>query len=156
MHVMSEILKTLGGNTGDDDEIELATSGLEIPMDGGTLIGPLLSRIRALIVRIRKSPGAKLYLRECCAKVSIKPLELMMYGNTRWGSWLILLNRFIELWPAIMHFIEHADRKDSVPKAKGRTPKYSAWRCAQGCGSYPTIILWDFEGFKCSILTLSL
>jgi hypothetical protein len=26
-----------------------------------------------------------------------------------------------------MHFIEHADHKDSVPKAKGRTPKYSAW-----------------------------
>ena len=26
-----------------------------------------------------------------------------------------------------MHFIQHADRKDSVPKAKGRTPKYSAW-----------------------------
>jgi hypothetical protein len=26
-----------------------------------------------------------------------------------------------------MHFIEHADRKDSMPKAKGRTPKYSAW-----------------------------
>ncbi|KAF8325888.1 uncharacterized protein EI90DRAFT_3018937 [Cantharellus anzutake] len=50
-----------------------------------------------------------------------------MYGNTHWGSWLILLNRFIELRPAIMHFIEHADRKDSVPKAKGHTPKYSAW-----------------------------
>ncbi|KAF8336989.1 uncharacterized protein EI90DRAFT_3013955 [Cantharellus anzutake] len=95
-HYHVSLRKTLGGNTGDDDEIELATSGLEIPMDGGTLIGPLLSRIRALIVHIRKLPGTKLYLRECCAK-------------------------------AIMHFIEHADRKDSVPKAKGRTPKYSAW-----------------------------
>ncbi|KAF8341196.1 uncharacterized protein EI90DRAFT_3011846 [Cantharellus anzutake] len=93
---MSEILKTLGGNTGDDDEIELATSGLEIPMDGGTLIRSLLSCFWALIVCIQKSPGTKLYLRECCAK-------------------------------AIMHFIEHADHKDSVPKAKGCTPKYSAW-----------------------------
>jgi hypothetical protein len=116
-------VETLSGNTGDDDEIELATSGLEIPMDGGTLIRPLLSRIRALIVRvsydstvaisqsdiqlqqIRKSPGAKLYLRECCAKVSIKPLELVMYGNTRWGSWLILLNRFIELQP-VRHYLK--------------------------------------------------
>ena len=26
-----------------------------------------------------------------------------------------------------MHFLEHADRKDSIPKAKGCTPKYSTW-----------------------------
>ena len=28
---------------------------------------------------------------------------------------------------AVTHFLEHADRKDYVPKSKGHTPKYSAW-----------------------------
>src|SRR5260221_2968485 len=90
------------------------------------------------------TPGAKHYLQECCLKASMKPLKLVMYGNTHWGSWLLLIKRFINLRPvctssnipfqfrlmqslAISHFLEHADHKDSIPKAKGRTPKYSAW-----------------------------
>jgi hypothetical protein len=103
-------------DTANDNEIDL--TGLEIPLVEGAIVGPLLTRVHALITHVSysltivttsqsnigqwqicRSPSAKLYLKECCMKVSIKPLELVMYENTRWGSWLMLLDRFIQLQP---------------------------------------------------------
>jgi hypothetical protein len=46
------LVETRNGDTGNNDEIDLSASGLEVPMSGGPLIGPLLSHFRALIVRV--------------------------------------------------------------------------------------------------------
>lgn len=50
-----------------------------------------------LALQIRKSPQARSFFRATCSQVGIKPLELLLWIRTRWGSLFKFLERFLLL-----------------------------------------------------------
>lgn len=91
----------------------------------------LLLRVCGLSAKVRRSPGAKAYLLECCSMTESPPLQLLGYCNTCWGSWLALLERFLVLKLAINLFTRLADVSKKVPPVDKNQPMYADYNISE-------------------------
>ncbi|KIK80137.1 hypothetical protein PAXRUDRAFT_159450 [Paxillus rubicundulus Ve08.2h10] len=58
--------------------------------------GDLLGKVLALITQVRLSPQAKAYFAMVCKEEGLKPLELIKWIHTHWGSMCDLLECLIQ------------------------------------------------------------
>ncbi|KAG6806576.1 hypothetical protein H0H92_010774, partial [Tricholoma furcatifolium] len=77
--------------------------------------GDSLGKALALVKQIRASPQAKTFFKSSCGQVEIKPLELILWIRTRWGSLYKFLDRTILMRKGLEQFILLADASDKVP-----------------------------------------
>ncbi|KIM59848.1 hypothetical protein SCLCIDRAFT_125451, partial [Scleroderma citrinum Foug A] len=71
--------------------------------------GDLLGKVLALITQIRLSPQAKTYFAIVCKEEGLKPLELVKWIRTHWGSMCDLIECFIQNKLAVNKFCLVAD-----------------------------------------------
>ena len=74
-------------------------------------------------LQIRKSPQARTFFRTTCVQVNIKPLELLLWIRTRWGSLFKFLERFLHLQAVRILFLLHSTSNPLLP---GRHSIYSS------------------------------
>ncbi|KAG6903744.1 hypothetical protein DXG01_015214, partial [Tephrocybe rancida] len=87
-------------SSGDDDDfdwdqLEAVPNNNEIDEPINFDPGDVLGKVLALITQIRSSPQAKAYFHTLCKEEGLKPLELIKWIRTRWGSMSDLVNRVI-------------------------------------------------------------
>ena len=95
-------------------------------------VGNSLGKAIALVKQIQKSPQARAFFCAMCCQVKIKPLELLLWIWTCWGSLFTFLEQFINLkavhelllstishlynfLPAVTQFTILADESNAVP-----------------------------------------
>ncbi|KAI0808987.1 hypothetical protein BC629DRAFT_1437238 [Irpex lacteus] len=86
----------------------------------------VLGKLLALINQIRASPQARAYFEKTCLEEGLKPLQLLKWVRTRWGSMYDLLERAITLRKGINKFCRNADDSPQVPQLKNK--EYSDYR----------------------------
>jgi hypothetical protein len=72
------------------------------------------------VSQIRMSPQARAFFHKLCREIGLPELELKKYVRTRWASLFNVLDRFLELQPAVARFIQLADESEEVPTLKGK------------------------------------
>ncbi|KAF8801155.1 hypothetical protein BYT27DRAFT_7342075 [Phlegmacium glaucopus] len=82
--------------------------------------GDVLGKALALITQIRSSPQAKSYFAKVCVEEGLKPLELIKWVRTRWGSMFDLIDRLILDKRAVNKFCLVADTCGQVPKLQNK------------------------------------
>ncbi|THG95518.1 hypothetical protein EW026_g6148 [Hermanssonia centrifuga] len=112
---------------GDDDDNEwIAVAEEEVPDDEEVNeavdfdAGDLLGKILAFVNQVRASPQAKSYFSKVCEEEGLKPLELIKWVRTRWGSMCNLIKRILDNKLAVMKFCLVADASKKVPKLRNK------------------------------------
>lgn len=65
------------------DDVEAMAETLIVDFDLGDTIGKILAFVNQVRV---SSEGVREYLAECCRLKGIKPIELLLWVRSRWGS----------------------------------------------------------------------
>ncbi|KIM73292.1 hypothetical protein PILCRDRAFT_15383 [Piloderma croceum F 1598] len=95
----------------------------EIDFDPGDLLGKVL----ALVNQVRASPQAKVFFATMCHEEGVKPLELIKWIRTCWGSMYDLIDRMLTNCPAVNKFCLLADASPNL-----KTRKYIDFAIAPG------------------------
>lgn len=82
-------------NNAEDDDDDDDDS----PHGKSKALRTLLLKIRGLVAKVRKSPQAKVYFRQCCSQTdnNTKAKELIPFCKTRWETWENVMGRLVDL-----------------------------------------------------------
>ncbi|KAL5476481.1 hypothetical protein ACEPAI_3338 [Sanghuangporus weigelae] len=127
----------------DEDDAEALLSVLSETIDSekgisgeDKVLAKLLVKVRAFISKVRRSTGAKKYLRTCVGMTpsmdeQTKKLELIAYCETRWETWENVVDRIIVLQKPVNYFISTADDSPDVPQVSRGQPRYDSFKFSE-------------------------